>query len=169
MVSIHTNTIWKGSFELVRKARKRTDMPILAKGFHGTDEEIEMALDAGADFVLVVGRMPNKYADKCFIEPTTLDQLSTVPEHHWAVWNSRDLSILKDLPGIPAFLEERWKYMRSYSDRKRESFQEARMKFKGKLCQASKLKTKKDIEPGADAVLVGSDLETFAKSLGITL
>lgn len=170
MVSIHTNPIWKGSFELIAKARALTSKMILAKGFHGTDDEVSHALDCGADRVLVVGRQPKVNLDKCYIEPLTLTELKTVPSQCYAVWNSRDLSILKDLSGIPKFLLDRWKHIDGEClDRKRESFKEARkVRKEGPLCQASNLKTIADIEPGANAVLVGSNLESFAASLGIT-
>ena len=169
MVSIHTNPLWKGSFDHISQARKLTSRPILAKGFHETDDDIIRAIDQGADAVLVVGRLPKVHLDKCFLEPLTLDELTTIPPQQWAVWNSRDLSSLKDLPGIPEFLRNRWKQRAGTSDRKRESFSEARNTRKGLLCQASNLKTIADIEPGADAVLVGSHLESFAASLGIKL
>lgn len=167
MISIHTHPLWKGSFDLIKEARKRTDKPILAKGFHGTDEEISRAIDAGADYVLVVGRIPKVHLERCFIEPLTLEELSQVPPKSWGVWNSRDLSSLKDLPSIPPFLAERWKNMNIGTDCKKESFQEARKAFRGLLCQASNIKTIDDIEPGADAVLVGSNLEAFVVSLGM--
>ncbi len=169
VISIHTHPLWRGSFDLIRKARKRTQKKILAKGFHETDDEIKQAIDAGADHVLVVGRIPKVHLNICFIEPLTLAELAGIPKDTWAVWNSRDLSGLKNLPGIPPFLIERWKQGVGLSDQKQESFKEAREVHSGLLCQASNLRTKNDIDPGADAVLVGSKLETFAASLGITL
>src|SRR4051812_45555141 len=75
IVSIHTDSRWGGSFELVKKARSLTTKPILAKGIHATDAEIEQAIEAGADYVLVVGRVPALYIEKCLIEPLTLDEL----------------------------------------------------------------------------------------------
>ena len=173
MISIPTDKNLGGSFEDVARARKRTKKKILAKGLHGTDDAISRLLDLGADYVLVVGRIPNVHIDKCFIEPLTLAELSEIPSNGscWAVWNSRDLSSWKDLPGIPEFLLERWKRMELDGTQalKKETFKQAREAFGGPLCQASNLTTKADIEPGADAVLVGSNLETFAASLGVTL
>ena len=168
MISSHTHHIWKGSIEQIKRTRERTDKPILAKGFHVTDEEVDEMLGAGATSVLVVGRIPQKH-NRCFIEPLTIEELATVPTTSWAVWNSRDLSSLKVLPGIPQFLLDRWKQMDTSGDRKKESFQEARRVFKGKLCQASNITTIDDVLPGADAILVGSALETFAASIGIRL
>ncbi len=144
ILSIHTDPRWNGSFELIKRAKSMTDKPILAKGIHATDEEIEKAVAAGADYVLVVGRMPKVHLDKCFIEPLTLAELKTIPSNLKAVWNSRDLS---------------------NGGMKTETFEQARQIFSGWLCQASNLKTVADIKAGADAVLVGTNLEEFANSM----
>ncbi len=144
IVSIHTDKRWGGSFDLVRKARVLTKKPILAKGIHATDDEIEQALDAGADYVLVVGRVPSIHRDKCLIEPLTLSELKIIPENLKVVWNSRDLSD---------------------GGMKKETFEQARETFRGWICQASNIKTVADIENGADAILVGTHLFEFFKSL----
>ncbi len=144
IISIHTDPRWGGSFDLITKARALTNKPILAKGIHASDSDIQQALDAGADWVLVVGRMPAIYQEKCMIEPLILDELQTIPEHMRAVWNARDL---KD------------------GSKKTETFAEARAIFKGWLCQASHIRTVSDIEKGADAALVGTNLTEFAASL----
>lgn len=141
MISIHTDARWGGDFSLVTKAKSLTDKPILAKGIHATDEEIQKAIDAGADFVLVVGRIPKIHLDKCLLEPNTLEELSKIPKDVKAVWNSRDL----ETGGM-----------------KKETFKQAREIFPGWLCQASNIKTPADIEKGADAVLMGTHLEEFA-------
>ncbi len=143
-ISIHTDPRWEGSFELLKKARNLTNKPILAKGIHATDEDIQKALDCGADSVLVVGRVPRKAPERCLIEPLTLQELQRLSPDTRAVWNSRDLAT----GGL-----------------KQETFQQARNLFPGWLCQASNLKTVVDILPGAQAVLVGTHLEAFADSL----
>ncbi len=144
IISVHTDSRWNGSFELLQKARKLTQKPILAKGIHENDELIQRAINAGADWALVVGRIPKIHLDKCMIEPLTLQELKSTPNNLRVVWNSRDLST----GGI-----------------KKETFIEARALRKGWLCQASNIKTVDDIEIGADAVLVGTHLLDFAKSL----
>lgn len=144
MISIHTDPRWGGSFDLIQKARALTSKPILAKGIHVTDEEVQQALDAGASKVLVVGRVPAIHAEKCLIEPNTLEELRAVPVGSQVVWNTRDLST----GGL-----------------KRETFVEARALWGGWLCQASNIRTVADIEPGADTVLVGTHLAEFAASL----
>lgn len=143
-VSIHTDERWGGSMETLKKAKRLTAKPILAKGIHATDEEIEQCLKAGADWVLVVGRVPLKYNDRLFIEPNTLAELAKIPENLRVVWNSRDLCT----GGL-----------------KKESFDDARKIFKGWLCQASNIQKTEDIKLSANAVLIGSHIEQFAQSL----
>ncbi|MEK7184721.1 MAG: hypothetical protein AAB683_01115 [Patescibacteria group bacterium] len=146
IISIHTDPRWGGSFELLRKARSLTNKPLLAKGIHETDEDIQRAIDCGANFVLVVGRIPKIYLEKCLIEPLTISELKIIPENLKTVWNARDL---KD------------------GSVKKETFADARKAFGGWLCQASHIKTIKDIEDGADAILVGTNLLEFTNSLGV--
>ncbi len=144
IISVHTDTRWGGSFDLIRKARRLTKKPILAKGIHKNDELIARALDAGADLVLVVGRIPKFHPEKCIIEPLQLKELVSLPDGARAMWNSRNLSD---------------------GTKKKETFHEARSLWKGWLCQASFITTVHDIEEGADAVLVGTHLAKFAESL----
>jgi len=144
ILSIHTDPRWGGSFELIKKAKAMTDKPILAKGIHASDDEIQKAIDAGADYVLVVGRIPAIHRDKLLVEPLTMEELKTIPPTMKAVWNSRDLSDGR---------------------MKKETFAQARTIFPGWLCQASNIRTADDIEDGADAVLVGTHLEEFAISM----
>ena len=146
MISVHTDPRWGGSFDLIKKAKSLTNKPILAKGIHATDAEVQQAIDAGADYVLVVSRIPAIHHDKCLIEPSTLAELKMIPENLKVVWNSRDLSD----GGI-----------------KTETFEDVRKIFKGWLCQASNIKTIEDIKDGVDAVLVGTNLEEFSDSLKI--
>ncbi|MBP6974654.1 MAG: hypothetical protein KBB54_01790 [Candidatus Pacebacteria bacterium] len=81
ILSIHTDPRWGGSFDLVRKAKALTNKPILAKGIHATDMEVQQAIDVGADYVLVVGRIPSIHQDKCLIEPLTLAELKKIPDN----------------------------------------------------------------------------------------
>ena len=60
-ISIHTNPLWGGSFEAISLAKKITNKPILAKGLHTTDDDVKRALDHGADYVLVVDRVPSSF------------------------------------------------------------------------------------------------------------
>lgn len=162
IISIHTDARWGGSFDLFKKARGLTSKPLLAKGIHSADKEIERAFEIGADYVLVVGRVPKISADKllrCLIEPLSLENFKKILDEVEAlekdsgmkirenlkiVWNSRDL---KD------------------GSLKTETFEEARALFRGWICQASNIKTVDDIYPDTDAVLVGTHLVEFIESL----
>ena len=145
IISIHTDPKWDGSFDLIKKAKRLTNKPILAKGIHPSDEEILMALEKGADYILVVGRIPKikNVKEKCLIEPLDLKELQEIPEGFKVVWNSRDLTS---------------------GNLKKETFEEARKIWKGWLCQASNIKTREDIKEGTNAVLVGEHLEKFSQS-----
>ena len=99
---------------------------------------------SGADYVLVVGRIPKASIERCFIEPLNLSGLYKIPPGSKVIWNSRDLSA-----GKPKY----------------ETFEQAREIWQGWLCQASYIKTISDIKPGANAVLVGTCLEEFSTSL----
>lgn len=68
IISVHTDQRWDGSFELIAKAKKLTSKPVLAKGIHDSDVQVQAALRHGADYVLVVGRLPSVHQDKCLIE-----------------------------------------------------------------------------------------------------
>ena len=144
IISIHTDSRWGGSFDLISKAKKMTSKQILAKGIHSNDKEIIKALDNGADLVLVVGRIPGVHIDKCLIEPLNLEELKHIPQDCKVVWNSRDLSD---------------------GSFKKETFEQARKIWKGWLCQASNIKTVRNIKKGADAIIIGSNLKEFAESL----
>jgi indole-3-glycerol phosphate synthase len=141
VISIHTDERWGGSFDLLRKARKLTDKPILAKGIHKDNGMICRALRIGADFALCVGRIPMYHRSKCLIEPNTLAELKCLVPTDKVVWNSRDLIT----GGLKA-----------------DGFDAARRVFGGWMCQASNVKSITDVSPNADAVLVGSHLPDFA-------
>ncbi len=145
ILSIHTEPEWRGSVDLIKKAKSLTDKPILAKGIHPVDEDIQKALEAGADFVLVVGRVPQIFQEKCWLEPVNIQELKSFPPGSKVVWNTRDLNT-----GNP----------------KIETFTEARQLWPGWLCQASNILTISDVDPLADAILVGSHLPEFVQSLG---
>lgn len=143
-VAVHTDPSWDGSFKRLWRARKSTTKTLVAKGIHATDDEVRAAIGCGADYVLVVGRLPHyELLPQCLIEPLSLPELLKLPHGTKAVWNSRDLST----GGL-----------------KTESFRDARNIHKRWLCQASNIKTWDDVQPDADAVLVGSHLVDFVIS-----
>jgi indole-3-glycerol phosphate synthase len=143
IIAVHTMLKWGGSFDLVRDIRKWNQSFILAKGIHRTDEEIKTLLDYGVDYVLVVGRIPaQKYIDKCMLEPTCLREMDGYPKNSKVVWNARNL-----VTGLP----------------KKETFEEARERWDGWLCQASMIKSMADVNPKADAIMVGEHMEQIVK------
>lgn len=148
-ISIHTDYRWGGSFKLLKFVRTLTNKPILAKGIHSTDNEIQQALDCGANYVLVVDRIPDeKYIDKCLLEISHLNDfrkaLSKFPDAKY-VYNNRDLSTGK---------------MRNHN-----YFDAYRCEGPKWLCEASGIKTLKDVNPLADAYIVGENLVEFCDSL----
>jgi len=143
-ISIHTDPRWNGSFFNLRRVRAMTTKPLLAKGIHATDDEVRLALDCGADAVLVVGRIPAlDLLPKCWLEPLTIAELKTLPPCV-AVWNARDL---RD------------------GARKTETWEEARMAWTGTLCQASLICQPSDIKPDADCFIVGERMKDLARAL----
>ena len=144
MISIHTDARWGGSWDILERARKMTYKPILAKGIHASDDEVRKAVELGAAYVLVVGRMSGVYREQCIIEPQSLTDFLWIPDGQRVMWNSRDL----DTGGT-----------------KRETFAEARARWSGWLCQASNVLSLDDVHPQADAVLVGTYLKEFAESM----
>ena len=144
VLSIHTDPRWGGSFELLARARALTNVPILAKGIHANDDEVSRTFSLGADLCLVVGRIPQVFDERIIVEPAGLDDLQDIPSEYRVFWNTRDLAT----GGLSV-----------------ESFDDARRLRSGWLGQASNIRTVNDILPGANAALVGTHLEDFAKSL----
>lgn len=144
MVSVHTHEQWGGSYEHLAWVRKYTSKKILAKGIHGDDLDIRRALNCGADYVLVVGRIPPKgLIEHCWVELTDFHQMDWMKGKK-AVWNQRDLFsgmvVGHTFAGVRSAYPYHW------------------------LCQASGIKTPKDVHPKADAFIVGEHLPKFVKS-----
>lgn len=156
IISIHTDHRWGGSFDLISKARQLTKKPILAKGLHFYDDEVEKAFSLGADYVLVVGRVPSKISESrqqnILIEPYDLLQLRNIPERFKIVWNSRDL--------VKSLIDGR-----EIDRDQNQSFEDARKIRPGWMCQASNIRNIDDVNLKADAILVGTHLKEFAKSI----
>lgn len=149
MISVHVETDWDGSLDLIQKARSLTDKPILAKGFNDTDKKIKDAIEAGATKVLRVGELPD---DKgllrvCLMEPRSLGELSYYPPEAEVVWNARDLFS---------------------GGHKSETFAQARAIWPRprKLIQASYIWDPIHVHPEADGIIVGRDLVKFLQKRG---
>ncbi len=148
MISIHTDERWGGNFRQIRYCAAVTKKPILAKGIHATDDEIQQALDCGADRVLVVGRIPaDKYLDKIWYEPSTLQDLLAAPRDLKLVWNRRDLTT--------GSLKPMYLHNTIYTDHMVINC------WDGWICQASYIERPTDVIAGANAFIVGQHLPEF--------
>lgn len=143
-LSIHTDYRWGGSYDLLENAKQRTERPILAKGIHSTDEEVAKAVECGADYVLVVGRVPGVYVEQCLVEVADAGQFMEFDSSVKAVWNQRNLA---------------------NGARKAERFDDVRHIWPNWLAQASFIRYPKDVCPDADAFIVGTHLAQFVTSL----
>jgi len=144
-ISVHTNPLWGGSFDAIEYVRRFTNKPILAKGFHSKDEDIRNAIVAGANYVLVVDRIPeyNFRADCCLHELGK--NIQDIPQLYADkplkyVYNGRDLNT-----GLPKSLSDYQKYRNKYEW----------------ICGASLIRHYSDVQrlyPNCDAFIVGENL-----------
>lgn len=156
-ISIHTDPRFGGSFDDIYRIRQKTNKPILAKGFHCHNSDIEKALDLGANYVLVVDRLNREllnppFTDKILFELSDLNNIEKVSYDfiEWGkfVYNGRDL----DSGNI--------KYSKLEYDKYREKF--------NWVCGASFIETPDDVQrlyPNCDAFIVGEHLEKFCNNL----
>jgi indole-3-glycerol phosphate synthase len=155
-ISIHTDPRFGGSFDDIYFAKRRTRKPILAKGFHCSDDDVKKCFDLGADYVLVVDRFrPNLNK-----EPYSL---------LFEISNNKELQHLRRCYG--AILD---KYKFVYNSRdlftgntKEDQWDEFRKKSNW-LCGASNIQVKEDVDKfysGCDAFIVGEHLVKFCNSL----
>lgn len=144
-ISIHDNALWGGDYESISYARLRTDKPILAKGLHSTDDDIQRALDHGANHVLVVGRIPKEdLINTCLLEPLSYTQFIQMHAQHpnaRYVINSRNLT-----SGEQLYLN-----MNDYT------------KTGAWICQASNIYNPSELKPDISAFLVGTYLDSYVR------
>ncbi len=161
-ISVHTDERWGGDWGRLGGARKLTNKPILAKGIHLLDAEIEKAFDFGADYVLCVGRIPDKaqidlfetpgpWTGKVIVEPLR-EKAGALAfcclNGQKVCCNARDLST-GEFVGLPSAAHLR---AVNYTD---DLW----------LCQASGIKAPDQILKGYSAFIVGEHLETFVEEL----
>lgn len=153
-IAVHTNPLWGGSYEQIEFVRRLTDKPILAKGIHSRDENIQKALEYGADNVLVVERIPSYgWLKKCLIEMSYQNALplldrntpSDQNSYRW-VSNSRNLKT-----GAVPYNEDLGEFLNH--------------KNKNWVCQASGIYFPYQVNERADAFIVGEQLIPFCKNL----
>ena len=159
-VAVHTHPAWGGHMDLIAKARALTHKPILAKGIHATDDEVQCALNMGANYVLTVGRISSlaKMGHTVF-EPLNLNQMllpiyaDPCPSGLKVMWNARNL-----ITG--GWKDERWSWATHGPD-----LLGVRQAYRGWLCQASGIRKPKSVMPDADAFIVGTHLRAFVGEL----
>lgn len=156
-ISVHTDPRFGGSFDDIYMLRKETKKPILAKGFHCSNDSVKKALDMGADYVLVVDRLCGSllnfpFTDKILFELSNLINIEKVSydfiDFGKFVYNGRDLRTGLGKKSI-------------------SNYSKYRDIFKW-VCGASLLKSPKDVQmyyPDCDAFIVGSNLIEFCKNL----
>lgn len=144
-ISVHVDALYGGDVNSLSFVRQATDKPILAKGLHNTDDDIQRSFDHGADYVLVVDRIPNHQFpfDRILLEPRTLGPKKADPRYRM-VCNSRDL--------ITNSTTNFWEQYR---------------KFAPWLCQASNITSMDKVKFDADAFIVGSYLPLFLQNCRI--
>jgi len=154
-ISVHTNALWGGDYDAISFVRRNTNKPILAKGIHASDDDVKRAIDHGADYVLVVDRLPQKNLTKCLLEFSNLNKVKELSDRYMDtvfssdpilkfICNSRDLR-----SGLPKKMWELDEYL----------------KIGGWVCQASGIKSKSQVDNRVDAFIVGEHLIEFCKTL----
>lgn len=158
-VAAHTDPRWGGSVEHLAKVRDQmkaqgVSKPLLAKGIHADDFELLEILDI-ADFALVVNRVPDFHdLSRLIYEPSSLSGGVRVAEARFMdkmMWNARDLST-----GQPV--------------RDPYTIREVKIACDGNwdwVCQASFIRTPDDIQPWADAFIVGTHLTEYVDAITV--
>lgn len=153
MVSIHVDPRWNGSYDLISIARRLTDKPILAKGFCTSMTQHNEAIAAGAHQVLWIGAVPPPEA-----RHQAWCEITSSPEKGWGFWLDEIARI-----GCPIVSNSR------QPETGREFFGEMDLwRAIPSECfkvQASNIKTIADVREDADAILVGTHLESFLDTL----
>ena len=160
MISLHTDPLWGWSDNFATQAAmaKNLGIKVLAKGIHEKDEEIEWALNHGADYVLVVGRIPHYSLIKyCYLEPLNDKQYEKMADvmPPAIVINSRSLEDNGYIKwrintGVPS--KEAITMWNTYCIQKYLNVP---------LIQASNIQLPKDVKDWADGYIVGQYLPAF--------
>jgi indole-3-glycerol phosphate synthase len=174
-ISIHTDPLWGGHFvdivnvknTMLKLSKPYCDRKILAKGIHSKDSDIKRCLDNGADYVLVVGRIPPQgNLSQCLMEPSDHDQLKdlayidSVNRSAGLVLNRRDL-----ITGYDKWTPVGGNF--SWVTHWANSFNELKEKVKVPIYQASGIYSMNEVHPKVDGFMVGQNLPTFIVSTEI--
>lgn len=147
IISVHTNPLWGGSWDLLAEVCKWADRPVLAKGFHDTVHDVRRALDCGATYVLTVGWHPGgELGKRCWFEVENRYQLTNAPEAEWIVLNAR-CPRTGGRRGVDAWNDTAVDRVLTSPDR-----------LGHRICQASMIRGPQDVHPLANAILIGEGL-----------
>jgi indole-3-glycerol phosphate synthase len=175
-ISVHTNALWGGDFDTISYVRQFTDKPILAKGFHGSDEAVQSALYHGATYVLSVNRVPKSeyLASRCIFEFDNLDLPEATRKSYQAF---REIGDESNHQFMDMLHQGRWakflqgntvvcnhRNLKDGSPKLDDKFDDY-FKRCGKVIQASGIKSVKQVNPNAFGFIVGENLVNFVKDL----
>lgn len=102
-ISVHTDARFGGGFDDIYRIRTETKKPILAKGFHCHNDDVQKCIDLGADYVLVVDRffqLSKELEHKILFEFSDFSRVKTLyegyredylNEYYKFVYNGRNL------------------------------------------------------------------------------
>jgi indole-3-glycerol phosphate synthase len=170
MISIHVDALWQGNTGSIAYASTHqryynSSKPILAKGLHLTDSDIDNSLEFKADYVLVVGRIPaKKYLKQCYMEPLNTEQLMTgaymqaVNQSAGLVLNNRDL-LTGDLRG--QFFPNRQDWVTYWTHESHTALTDFKKNLKVPIIQASGISKIIEVHPEVDGFIVGEHLPAF--------
>ncbi len=101
-MSVLVDERFGGSWDDLRAAREATSLPLLAKGFFSTPNDLRTACDAGADAVLLLLRDLNDAACAALLRTARTMGLDTLVEAHDAVEIDRAVALNAHVIGVNA-------------------------------------------------------------------
>lgn len=150
-ISIHSSPLFGGSYDKIYQARNRIEKirlsrSIVAKGFHRSDSEIKRCLDEGATYVLCVDFIPhNDLIDRCLLEISNFENFKELAGRR------PDLKYVHNLRDLNTGLLHKYNDFHVW----REAYPDVW------LCQASGIWNKQQVNPAANAYIVGENLVRF--------
>lgn len=167
-ISIHTNPLWGGSFEAISLAKKITNKPILAKGLHHTYNEMEQCYKNGADFCLVEGGFYpfSGYKNAGDILYEVSYELMDNTIKYIKQYNKSKLFFQKEkhLNNLKLVYNARDLKTGQLKENHKEKL-EKHINLGVWICQASGIKSIKDVHPKVNAFIVGENLVEFCKTI----
>lgn len=180
-ISVHTNALWGGDFDAISFVRRNTNNPILAKGIHSTDDDIQRAIDHGADYVLVVDRTLAGGRNRKQVIFEMHDPHFANPDK-WGhfklqclIHRFHKIGSLKNPYTVPITYfpnEDPIKYLVNSRELRVGKFKpnydvelKAYLDMGVWVCQGSGIITPEDVNPNVNAFIVGEHLIDFCKQL----